>query len=38
MTGKIFTIGYSIVAVGVMLVMLANVGSALADGLIYMYR
>lgn len=35
--GKLFTIGYSLIAIATMLVMLANVGSALADGLIYTY-
>ena len=36
--GQLFTIGYSLVAIGVFLGMLANVGAALADGLVYTYR
>ena len=34
---KMFTIVYSLIAIAAMMVMLANVGSALADGLVYMY-
>ena len=36
--GQLFTIGYSLVAIGITLVMLANVGAALADFLIWSYR
>jgi len=35
--GQLFTIVYSLVAMGITLVMLANVGAALADALIYSY-
>ena len=36
--GQLFTIGYSLVAIGITLAMLANVGNALASALIYSYR
>ena len=38
LNGQLFTIGYSLVAMGITLVMLSQVGAALADGLIYTYR
>ena len=38
LNGQLFTIVYSLVAMGITLVMLANVGAALADALIYSYR
>lgn len=37
-SGQMFCIGYAILAIGTTLVMLANVGSGLAKGLIYTYR
>ena len=36
--GQLFTIGYSLVAIGITLAMLSNVGNALAKSLIYSYR
>ena len=38
LNGQLFTIGYSLGAMGSTLVMLSQVGAALADGLIYTYR
>ena len=38
LAAKMFTIGYSLIAIAAMMVMLANVGSGLADGITYMYR
>ena len=38
LAAKMFTIGYSLIAIAAMMVMLANVGSGLAGGITYMYR
>ena len=37
LTGKIFTIFYSLMALGVFFAILANIGNALANGLTFLY-